>query len=201
MAATLNDLIRCIDFQSYLGQTVLNVYYYHFDVITGAGDGYLEDMDTQFRNAVMQPVLEVQSQLVTHTHTEWRNLSNNTDIFDNDTTEVGVLTASAGIQSFVSLGFMLRRSSLVTRNGYKRFVGLTEADVSNNDWVGGDTRLDNISAGLVAPLVDGLIQLGHPIIVKRPIAVPAGSYTFSEIADAPFRSVGTQNSRKPGRGI
>ncbi len=200
MAAVLGDLIRCIDYQSYLGQTVLNVYYFHFDVITGAGGTYLESMNAAFVDDILPPILAVQADAVDHTHRDWMNLSNMLDIFSDDTLLSGVLTGQE-INSFTSLGFLLRRSSGATRNGYKRFAGLTEDRCLGNVYTFGAGEQAAIEAALASPLTVGIIQYGSPVIVKRPIANPAGAYVFSNVADAAFRGIGTQNTRKAGRGI
>ncbi len=200
MTALPGDLIRCIDYQSYLGQTVLNVYYFQFDPITGAGSTYLESMNSAFVTDVLPAILAFQADAVDHTHRDWMNLSNMIDIFSDDSLLSGVLGGSE-INSFTSLGFLLRRSDGNTRNGYKRFAGLTEDRLLGNVYTFGSGEQAAAEAALAAPLTVGIIQYGHPVIVKRPIANPAGAYVKSDVADATFRGIGTQNTRKAGRGI
>jgi len=201
VAVATGDLIRCVDFQSLLGQTVLNVYYFIWTPVLPGSDGYLEDANTSFLDLYMPSITAVQVNTLEHTHREWRNLTNGVDLFDDDTVIPGDIDSGQPLNSFTSLGFMLRRDSLVTRNGYKRFAGLVEGDVQGNDWVGGDTRIDNLKAALMETLVTGIVPSLAPIIVKRPIPEPAVDYDHSGIVSVAFRGLGTQNSRKPGRGI
>jgi len=200
VAALLGDLIRVVDIQSFLGQTVLNVSFYHFDILTGAGDGYLEEMASAYNDAVVTPMTQLQADDLLHTEREWRNLTNETDLFLDTEVIPGIRTGDP-LNSFTSLGFMLNRASLVTRNGFKRIGGLTEDMISGNTVTFPSTTQSDMETGFTAALFDGIIQFGHPIIVKRPIPKPAVSYDFSEISGCSFRRIGTQNTRKAGRGI
>ena len=197
MTALPGDLIRCIDYQSYLGQTVLNVYYFQFDPVTGAGSTYLESMNAAFMSDVLPAILAVQADAVDHTHRDWFNMSNELDIFSDDSVVSGVLGGDE-LNSFTSLGFMLRRSDGATRNGYKRFAGLTEDRCHGNVYTFGTGEQAAIETALALPLTVGIIQYGHPVIVKRPIPKPATGYVKTDVADATFRGVGTQNTRKAG---
>ncbi len=89
----------------------------------------------------------------------------------------------------------------MTRNGYKRFAGLSEANVSGNTLVGLDTPVANLQTALAADIMLSVVSVAEPVIVKRPIVAPVTSYLYSSIGSATFRSVGTQNSRKAGRGV
>lgn len=48
---------------------------------------------------------------------------------------VSGLAGGNAMPSFVSIGVRLNRSSKITRNGYKRIAGISENEVSNNDFV------------------------------------------------------------------
>jgi len=203
VAAVQGDLLQLIDNQSYLGQQILNVYYYRVTPALGIADGYLEILNDYWEDNVLDPILQVQVDGLQHLSREWKNLSNNVDLFVDGTVLVGAnATAPATyLPSFVSLGFLLQRESLVTRNGYKRFAGLQDTFVSGNTWVGSPTSITDIETALAADLNIGIISSAEPVIVKRPIVVPVGSYLYSSIGSARFRTVGTQNTRKAGRGI
>lgn len=203
MAAALGDLLQLVDTQSYLGQQVLNVYYYRVVAITGLGDNYLEALNGYWEEGILSKVTNLQVDDLLHTSREWRNMSNGSDLYANNTVVPGgnVVTDSALTPSFVSAGFLLRRESLVTRNGYKRFAGLPEQDIQGNTWVGDPDFITELEAALAADLVGGLVTLAEPIIVQRPIVAPVGAYNYSSIGSAQFRGIGTQNSRKAGRGV
>lgn len=201
MGAVLGDLIRCVDTQRYLNETILNVYYYRINAVAGLFDPYLDDLDASWEDQVLTPILALQSDTLQHTQREWRNLSNGVDLFVNSTIITGTYTASSTAPSFTSYGFMLLRESLVTRNGYKRFAGIPDPLIDGNSYVGTPSWLTDVENGLAADLYIALAGVAEPVIVKRPIANPAGVYQYSGIGSAQFRGIGTQNTRKQGRGI
>jgi hypothetical protein len=201
MAAALGDLIRLTDFQTYLGETVLNVYYYRITEITGVTGDYLEIIHEEWYSKVLAAVLPIQGPTLIHTNREVRNLSNNLDYFMDSFSTPGEFDGDNALNSFTSLGFMLVRESLATRNGYKRYAGLSENQVQGNTYNGSLALTDDIAAALAMDLMLGLTILAEPVIVKRPIIPPVEDYVYSSIGSAQFRGLGTQNTRKPGRGI
>lgn len=203
MAAVLGDLIQVIDNQVWQAQQILNVYYYRITATLGLADGYLSDLNDTFEDVVLNPVLALQSQYLSHVSREWKNLSNGVDLFVDGSVLPGLNTSAAVNQepSFLSAGFILRRESLVTRNGYKRFAGLTSDQVDGNTSVISSTIISNIETGLASDLTIGLATVAEPVIVKRPISPPVASYLYASIGSASFRGIGTQNTRKSGRGI
>lgn len=203
MAALLGDLIQVIDNQVYLAQQVLNVYYYRITATLGLGDGYLSDMNAWFGDVVLDAVTGIQLEGVQHVSREWKNLSNGVDLFVDGTVVDGQIAGafSTYLPSYVSLGFILRRESLATRNGYKRLAGISDTLVNGNDYVGSAPALAAIESAFAADVTDGLATIAEPIIVRRPITPPVASYVYASIGSSSFRSVGTQNSRKQGIGI
>lgn len=203
MGAVLGDLIQCVDNQSYLGQQILNVYYYRVTSVTPLEGGYLSFMNDSWEGGVLNNVKIIQTPELLHLSREWRNLTNGTDLFVDGSVVPGVDPASTAslTPSFTSLGFLLQRESLVTRNGYKRYGGISEGNISGNTYVGGMGTIHDIEVGLAADLTAGIVTIAEPVIVKRPIAVPVTTYLYSSIGSAIFRGVGTQNTRKAGRGV
>ena len=203
MAASLGDLIQLVDNQLYLGQQVLNVYYYRVTAVAGLADGYLSDLNDYWEPNVLDQVLNIQSDSLDHVSREWRNLTNGADLFVDGSVIPGALAESdaSDTPSYVSAGFLLHRESLVTRNGYKRFAGITEAQITGNTYIGNMTHIGLIETALAGDLNIGVIAVAEPVIVKRPISVPVTSYQYASIGSASFRGLGTQNTRKAGRGI
>lgn len=203
MAAELGDLIQVVDNQSYLGQQVLNVYYYRVTNVLGLADGYLEGFSNWFDDTVVEAVRNVQIDTLLHLSREWRNLTNGTDLFTETTVISGQMSLpdSNNSPSYVSAGFMLQRESLLTRNGYKRFAGIPDTMIDGNTWTQPLTEVEAIEAALAADIVISLVTAAEPVIVKRPIVVPVSSYVYSSVGSAQFRGLGTQNTRKAGRGV
>jgi len=203
VAATLGDLIQLIDNQYWEGQQILNVYYYRVTNALGLADGYLSDMNDSWETTVLDKVKVIQSQYLQHTSREWKNLTNGVDLFVDGSVVNGTHSGSATSQlpSFISAGFILRRESLVTRNGYKRFAGLHDDQVDGNTYVGDTGDMDDIEVALASDLTYLLGTYAEPVIVKRPITPPVTSYLYASIGSASFRGIGSQNTRKAGRGI
>jgi hypothetical protein len=203
VAAALGDLIQITDFQTYLEQQVLNVYYYRITSITGLDDTYLPILADWFKDNVLSAVVAPQVPRLEHVSRELRNLSNGADLYTDSEVIPGTNGASAAgdMPSYVSMGFILRRESLVTRNGYKRIAGLSDTNIQGNTIELAGSIIPDIEDALAADIVIGIITVAEPVIVKRPISVPVGAYEYASIGSAQFRGLGTQNSRKPGRGV
>jgi len=203
VAATEGDLLQLVDNQLYLGQQVLNVFYYRVTAPLGLADGYLSDLNGYWEEHILDEIIQIQSDNLSHVSREWRNLTNGADLFVDGSVVPGALAESdaSDTPSYVSAGFLMHRESLVTRNGYKRFAGITEAQITGNTYVGNMTHIANIEVALAADLNIGILSVAEPIIVKRPISVPVTSYLYASIGSASFRGLGTQNTRKKGRGV
>lgn len=135
------------------------------------------------------------------------------EIYENplDFWEGDFATAQAGTQSgsimpaFTAWGFKLSRSSRLSRNGSKRFAGVTESNVDNGNPIAGIlTYLDGVADWMGQTHVfdfgpgDVLnIELA-PVI---PHYVPlSDTWVFNPITSVAFTRVTSQNTRKVGRG-
>lgn len=204
MGASLGDLIQITDFQTYLGQVCLNVFYYRWFTAPAIGNEYLEALWTEYRSDVMDQMIKLQVEQVVHNNLQVKNLSNGVDFYEDDPNRTGLIDApdSEILPSYVALGFKLIRDSLVTRNGSKRIVGVPEGNVSGNTYVGLGVDIESFENALVGRLSVGIIEVAAPIIVKRPITPPVGdTYIYSSVNGASFSGMSTQNTRKAGRGI
>lgn len=202
MAALLGDLLQFTVFQTLAGQQCLNVYYYRVTSLTGfTNDGY-EPLLGEFITQVILPTQDFQSVHVQYDSVEVRNLSNGVDFFNVSYAPgfaTGDITGDV-LPSYVTYTFRLVRETLATRNGYKRIAGVPESAGSANGFTPGTTLIQAYTDAVSADLVLGLVTIAEPVIVKRPISVPAGDYVYSSIGSADFRGVGSQNTRKPGHG-
>lgn len=204
MAAALGDLLQATVKQTYLGQQVLNVYNFRVTSITGLTGNYLELFCLFIDGAINDVVAPIQLNSLVYTEIEARNLSNGLDFHIEPLTRTGDRTDSGNnaVPSFVSAGFQLIRESLATRNGYKRYAGLDDGLLVNNSYLIGGTNEAAIESALALDWIEGVVTVGEPIIWGSPrAAAPVGAYTYSSIGSAIYRDVGTQNTRKPGRGV
>lgn len=201
MAASLGDLIEVKLVQELALQQVLNIQYYRVTSITGLGGSYAEDIADWFDTNYAQVVASIQHQAVLFKKIEVTNRSNNVDFFIKDLVYDGDDTRGDSLPPFVSLGFIQRRESLATRNGYKRFAGVADGGVVTNTYTFPSGAQANVEAALAADIVMGVVTVAEPIILHRPPAFPTTSYTYASIGSAQYRGLGTQNTRKVGRGV
>lgn len=207
MGVSQGQLIQIIGTQSQQLQTVLNVYYYRwFAVIGDSTLGYLTALANDFETRVRDVIRTIQNAGLSWTGLSVKNLSNNVDILERayDPALLGTRGAAGATTgpTFLTNTFRLQRADLTTRNGYKRFAGVDEADVANSVSVLPAALVTNIIAALLADLQVGAVPTAGHVIVKRPIVPPVGTaYMFSDIQDVDFRGLGSQNTRKIGRGI
>lgn len=204
MAAALGDLLQATVRGTYLGQTCLNVYHFRVTSITGLAGNYLELFADFIENPITVSIAAVQISSYNYEDIEARNLSNGLDFFAKPLTLTGGITDSGanGVPSFVSMGWQLVRESLATRNGYKRYAGLSDTLLVDNLYAISALEEAQIRSVLALDWVEGVVTVGEPIIWGSPrSAAPVGSYVYSSIGDAIYKNVGTQNTRKPGRGI
>lgn len=206
MGTLQGDLIQLVDRQSFLDQTVLNVYYYRYIVVAPASNAIYPAMVDEWLENVMPAILDIQHPNLNHNLIEVRNLSNGIDIYQRPIDEDGTATSPGDdtLPSYASVGFQLNRESLVTRNGYKRFAGIPEDHTNGNTWnLYGGPQSDELEVQLAATQFISAVETFAPVIVKRPLVVPVGdTYLYSDIGSASAKqNLGTQNTRKAGRGI
>lgn len=202
MAAALGDIIRITDRQRYLVQQVLNVYFYRVTSLTGLTGDYLGVFATNFQGAVLDPVKELQVEALTHESLYLENLTNGIDISEvtDGFPQTGEYGNVDGMPPFVSYGFQLVRESRVTRNGYKRFGGVPEAAVDAGVYVGDPALITDVENGLGADLQAGLVTYAEPVILKHPFTVPLVAPEYASISAGLYKGIGSQNTRKFGRG-
>lgn len=203
MALAVGNIVQIIDTQTYLGQEVLNVYHYRCTEVSPTPTDPYGNLLDMFDVDVVENVAEIQMSNLLHVSREVRNLSNGLDFAINSAVIPGGMSTDTHqeLNSFTSAGFLLQRSSLATRNGYKRVGGLSETDVVGNDWVGETTRLDDIEGALSMVITAELGVTFQPIILKAGSDPLVEDPIYSNVSSASFRGIGTQNSRKPGRGV
>lgn len=202
----LGDLLQVTSKQRLFGQSCLNVFHYRVTSITGLDDTAYSQMWTWFLGSIGLAMRNIQSSVIAFESVEIRNLSNGVDFYEQPFTATGNVAATEAttLPSAVSIGFKLVRESLVTRNGYKRFAGVPEAWVTGNNYTPpSPTTTTAMETALAADWIGGLITLAEPVIVRRPLVPPVGtSYVYSSIGSAACKgTMGSQNTRKPGRGI
>lgn len=208
MAISVNDVLQITDVQNYLGQTILNVYFYRVDVL-GSAITY-QDVADYFQTQIVLPVADIQSDQLTHSSTMVKNLTNGLDIFEDPIIINGTDVNAIG-PSFVAASFRLLRSTAATRHGSKRVGGLTENFYTGNshsatynvgiaaieDALGSPVEVD--SAGdldlTMSPVIVGRFPKGSPNEGELDLSV------INPVSSCQFIRVSTQTTRRAGRGV
>jgi len=123
-----------------------------------------------------------------------------------DVTLTGGVT-SASMPTFNSFSFELLRTTRATRNGSKRIGCIPEAWITGNELTntGGITAVNLAAATLGlgwAFTASGGAEIASfaPVITNKPIGHTPPTI-INPVSDAAYRGIGTQNTRKKGRGI
>lgn len=134
------------------------------------------------------------------------NLSNPDEFFESDfTTPVAGAVSGDCLPPFASWGFQLNRATRTTRNGYKRFPGVAESSQVNGVATSGAISTANAIAALLGVQQDfvvaspGTLEFSlSPKIVRKD---EAGELVLvNDVISASFKGIGSQNTRKFGRG-
>ena len=192
------------DFQTYAGEQCVNVYGYR-QLLGEANAGQLA---ATFDDSVLQWLVSIQQETVKHDRIEVINLDDpldwaiHTDIINDTGTVLG-----EGMPPFVCWSFMFRRVSRETRNGWKRIVGVSEPDqVGGVRTEGAAGRLNSVAAVMFVTLeLEVPLSQWAPVILRREVTgePPNTVVTWRDfpVAGVDYRHIGTQNTRKLGRGI
>lgn len=128
--AQIGDILRLTLNGTYLGQQVRNVFFYEVAVGSTGGlaiGGFVDEWETDFQTRVadyLNPLYTADNVLV-------ENLTDGLQ-FENVSVDIEGGLAGTAMPSFVSMSVRQNRSSKLTRNGYKRYAGLSEETVTVN---------------------------------------------------------------------
>lgn len=199
MAIPLGAFLRIIDKQLLFEQPVFNVYHYRVVSVTGIEDGTLGEVLEFWVDHMMDEIRGIQHPNVLHQTVEIYDLTGGTQFATQVLNLNGTNSAEETecAPSFVCASFMLNRSSLLTRNGWKRYAGIAEGYINGNVTEGFSTSATPLAEKLGEDVYGGIVQLLEPVIIKHPLVVPLPtSHGYNSIDSAVFKHIGSQVSRK-----
>lgn len=198
----VGDIYRITFFQNLDSRVeCVNVYYYEMTQAADPSFG-ASAMAAAFDNTILNLQSLIQSNAIGYIGIEAVSMTDPTDFAFRPSlslSELGGGLVAEPAPPFVSIGFIYRRSSRAIRNGYKRIAAPPNNEVVDGE-VQGTYRAQclTLATALGGPItnIPGNVE-GQPRICR----VEGGVVT---LANAPvaveLRGVGTQNSRKFGRG-
>lgn len=208
MAIANGDILEIVDVQTYLGQQCLNVY--NYEMVTRGPDTTYENITDSFQLMITTYIDAIQNPAVEHIRVVVRNLTNGLDIYEEPWSAFGA-QVGATMPSFVAWSFRLVRSTLATRHGGKRIVGVTEDNTSGNQPIAGSLAALNAAATAMGSLLsrdagDDADFTAMPVIVGtilegEPNAGQPDLSRINPIQAGQFIRLSTQTTRREGRGI
>lgn len=179
--------------QQFLGQELINLYYY---TETAAGGNISPgDLCTAFNDDVMRDVEAVQQEDVIGIDIRCRKFGGVSETILDISSQSGVRTGGPS-PSFNAWGFILNRATIDIRNGAKRYGGLSE-----NDTVGNDpdpamlALLATLAGSIAATLTIPGPEDAKPVIYRRDSFVDP-DWFGGNVSGASFTKVTSQVSRK-----
>ena len=204
--ASIGDIIRLTVSGKYQGQDVVNVFFYEIGAgTTGAivPEAWLPDWANEFEAKVL-PTLSTD---LIYDRIVYDNLTDGLEFADVGIDARGV-DGSDPLPSANAMAVKMSRTTKITRNGAKRYAGLTETNVSGNDLTIGELSKADIEAFHDTILqIDDYDMSGGTLILVNVIVgrTKDGSGVYqldlskiNWVSDAQVKSLtSTQNSRKP----
>jgi len=193
----IDNIYTVIDKQVFLEQSCLNVYHYRQ---MNAGDDQAAALTGAFVSTVLPTILGQQATLVTHLSVEAFSHEDLSDFYtDVLVSDNAGLEAGQALPPYACWSFEYLRSTRAVRNGAKRFVGVPESLQANGEAVAGElAALASLATVLGDPLVVGGVTF-NPVIVHKMLTEPF-TWTAYPILGVEYKGIGTQNTRKFGRG-
>lgn len=180
----------------------LNVFHYKQ---TGGTGGALE-LASAFDMQVLDDLAGILLTTVSFTEIAITNLDDPTDftVYTPIGTTQGTRSGD-GLPAFVAWGFRLNRATREVRNGYKRFVGVSETDQAGGSSVPAiQTALDAVELALSTALTHAGTGSSWDLVIMRVTRnpedpeLPLVGYTYTDfpVADVVHYALTTQNTRK-----
>lgn len=190
---SLNDRFKVIDYQTYQGKEVTNVYWYQQISSTGSAEKLVD----AFIATMLPALLTIQNLGVEHYQVEALNFDNEADFHSEGltTSNTGSRTGD-GLPSFVAWGFKLNRPTRAIRSGAKRVVGVSESDQNNGVVAAGfDDDVANVADVMASVIGDTELGEYQPQIVT---ISPLTGLIINDVGinSASYMRITSQNSRK-----
>lgn len=195
-----DDLVSVTVEQELLGEDIINVFYFLYEVtVLGAT---LFDLIEDFRTNIWTYIRAGQTSELATVNLVGRNLTNGVDIEELPGIQVGLdVGAGPPMPTYVAAGYRLNVGSLETRPGGKRFAGVGETRVDDNEYIAGGTVATDIEEklALISGVTGTVIGSGliHPIVIGRDVLGALDLLRFQPVTTAAVAtSIRSQVSRR-----
>lgn len=179
--------------QEYRSQVVQNVFFYEHTLGT---DDQQEECAEAFDEDILPQLKLIQHSTLLYTAIRVANPTGDlADFVLTPTTPDGVQTGDP-LSSFTACSFLLSRTTKETRNGQKRFAGMTEQNADTQRWETTFQAALDTFAPFLSAQISIVGALFNPVIARQNLITPT-IWTVNPVASAQARStITTQVSRK-----
>lgn len=203
--AAIGDVLRLVVKATALGQAIENRYHYRIVTLgTAASTSEAnEDLANRWAEVFLAATLiNMLSDQTDFSELLVYNLNDLVGDYTETSSAQGTVTGEA-LPSFVSASFQLRLGTKAIRFGRKAIGVLSEGSINGNTPTAGFVTLANaLETALALPLVGSIYGATFVPVVASIPSPESRPYIpqSAQILEAIFRGVGTQYSRKEGRG-
>lgn len=197
MAIITDGLYKIILEQTYSNQTVLNTFWY----VNSLGSDDEQDKAADAFDETILPILKnIQSDSLLYLSIRAVNVTGDlADFVKTPTTGAGT-QAGLEVNTFTAVGIRLNRTTKETRNGQKRFAGMTEDLMANQSWTAPFLVLVELVADALVADISTVGGIFEPVIARQDLVTPTNWFA-NPVASATVNTfVTSQVSRKRGHG-
>jgi len=197
----LNRAVKLLVYQNHSGQLVLNRF--HYLASSEPSNSELVAFVNAFASNVWNKVRDIQSQAVLTYRMTAEVLGGNFGLADVPFNVSGT-SASEALPPEAAYSFRFARTSAGVRGGFKRISGVAEnfqaSGILLSDFMNGQL-VASVRQALVAPITVGDVDYVPIVIIStyNSQALPE-PYYWQPLAISLNQSVGTQNTRRRGKG-
>lgn len=176
--------------------TMLNVFHYQVTALPGPADSAV-DLFARVEAALAPEIATVLQTGVSLESAEVLQIDDLSNYKDADFASAipGERTGEA-IANSICWSFRYQRAHPGQRSGWKRFSGISEADIVGHTPTAAALTLLEDLAGVLSGVLSGAQQMYTPCVLQRPIVYGTTPTVSFLVADVSFAGVGTQTSRK-----
>jgi len=195
MTTTAKPIVKIIDHQTYLDQTVLNIYHYKFN--DDPDPFSLSELASKFILEIIDEIVVYQSDQLTHVGLTLTEVNTGVAVLDVTHSIPGESPGILPAPSFICANYKLDRVDGDTRPGRKSIAGLDETEYEENELTaGGVTAWANLEADFPKVLTTDSGDWQPIILGKQDPIIPA-QYKINKFVTAGLNTdIRTQVSRR-----
>lgn len=198
MPVITTGLYKVILEQTFSAQVIINTFWFEH---TLGDDDDQELCATAFDEDLVAVIAGITNPSLSYVAIRAQNVTGDlADFVLTPTVTAGTL-AGLAMNSFTAAGIRLNRTTKETRNGQKRFCGMSEEFALSQVWTAGFITNLEFLAGKLADQISTVGAIFNPVIARQDPITPT-NWIVNAVASATVNAdITSQISRKKGQGI